>query len=61
MFRLLRFLVADRRRAKLERLITLAGRMDEVLMTATLMPETRQQLQGKREELEGEIRELMGA
>jgi len=61
MLHLIRLIAARVRRNKLERLTTLAARMDEVLMTCSLIPETRQQLEGKREELEGQIHELMGA
>jgi hypothetical protein len=61
MFDLIRWLVARSRRARLDRLITLAGRMDEVLITCHLAPNTRQLLQQKREHLENQIHELLNA
>lgn len=61
MFHLIRLLIARARRNKLERLTTLAARMDEVLITCSLAPDTRQMLQEKRERLEGQIQELMSA
>jgi len=60
MLYLLRLLVARTRRNRLERLIALATRVDEVLMTSALRPETRRHLEGKREELEEQIQALLG-
>lgn len=58
MLRLLKFLLADQKRAKLQRLTSLAAQMDEVLMSRTLCTETRSVLQSKREQLEDQIHEL---
>jgi hypothetical protein len=49
------------RKAKLARLVQLAARMDELLITGKIESGTRQQLQAGREDLERQIRLLMSA
>lgn len=49
MFDLIRLLIARSRRARLDRLITFATQMDEVLIRCLLAPVTRQLLQQQRE------------
>lgn len=61
MHRLLKFLIADQRRAKLERLAVLAAQMDRILKMDALSPATREVIQGRRERLEDQIHELLAA
>jgi hypothetical protein len=61
MFTLLRNFQAARRVARLARLIELATQTDEVLMGCKLEPDTRLLLQQKRDQLEGQIRQLQTA
>jgi hypothetical protein len=63
MLQFFRRLFACRRKAKLERLVQLAAKMDELLIGSCtrLAPDTRQQLEAGREDLERQIRTLLSA
>jgi hypothetical protein len=54
-------LFAEDRKVKLDRLIKQATQMDELLIAGKIAPDTRQQLQAGRDDLERQIRLLMSA
>jgi hypothetical protein len=55
----LRLWLATRQRSRVERLLSLAAQMDELLVTGKLSAETRERMKTEREQLEDQIHDLM--